>query len=284
MCHLGIFDVQFMCPICLKNVRIRVKAADTGEIRRVAIRHLDHVIIVSYDDRGLVRSLDAIRISHQSCDMVDRCPQCGKEICFSFPNENICEQAIVHSDHVVIIYSIRRRYFLEAIELVNEDKEEGYENIVSRICERTSIDYMAYILYKALIEEDKIIFVPKDIVDMLNDLFSKITELKRIVFLPSDTDIEYPTTTAFFKEVVKKLLKLSNQDVITRLNQTVLMLKKLVKMLAKSLREGKINMVCEVFVSINNRDLKETLLLLLREKISNQLYDVLNESCRGLEK
>ncbi len=207
------------------------KKLESGELDRVALVHGDHVLVVTYDYFNSIRSINVYKPYTNKGEKVVNCPVCGLEISFNLCSSSICEYAIVHDDHVLIIYATQNNYFLEEVRMVKEVQEIRKENTLSQIINEIGIELTAYIMYKVVIDELPIIIVPAKVQDMFEKLFKGSESLSRIKVISGLVNAHNVNLSnfgvRFFINFLQQHKNLSDPEFINRLDYISSFLRKM---------------------------------------------------------
>ena len=113
----------------------------------------------------------------------------------------------------------------------------------------------------------KIIYADEDVLNEINDLFNKITLLRRIQVIKGKYRVKDSLPLTYFKEILEEIMSVPEYEALEKLNKQLDFIKKLIETLEKSFKENPFR-AKQIFESIREEPLKSLLQRLLEEKYS----------------
>ncbi|MHA1675987.1 MAG: hypothetical protein ACTSU6_02300 [Candidatus Njordarchaeales archaeon] len=255
--------IRFLCPICHETIEIIPVKAKPGELKSVAIAHKDHVVVVDFDQNGAVRSINTVKVSKIEGKSNIKCPRCGKSLAIPENVSGVYQAAYVHEGHIAVLFLVHGQYYtVEVIEKAREVKRVKEKNFFHEIEEHISLDALADVLSRLFVWGDKIVYVPKEVIEPLRNLISKIPDSEKIEILTGPIKIENAPGKDYFLQEIKKLYDMPNDEIMYRFKSRVETLYKLADLLAALVR-----------LNISKSDLK----VFLDELKNTNRYDIVIE-------
>ena len=183
--------IRYFCQFCRKWREGIVPRVNQDELGTVAFHHGDHVVIVDYDFRGVIRSVNAIRIASEIEGKELKCNRCDRTIYVPLNVPRFLELAYVHGDHVAILYVFNENYFMiDVVDLYNENEIRLLGNTIKKIVSNISVRKFAEVLVRALILKECEIIVPREVIDLVRYVIMRLGELNLFILRSGESGAE----------------------------------------------------------------------------------------------
>lgn len=212
------------CPECGRLARIpRLYAPSLKGIKKVAVNHGNHFLVIGFDKYGVVRYFEIFQTLRQ-VPMISgvplKCSSCGKTIII--PSAiRYGRFAVDHHDHVLLIYKAGNKYEMEVIDVVKQVLGIPKQNIIRKILKYTSRREMAYILAKIIMDPGKMILVPQNIYDEIKYLIKKLFGKSNNVRVGYIKEKINSIPLDFLETKISEVEDLSDEEAISLLQDTI---------------------------------------------------------------
>jgi len=164
------------CPKCKQLVRVlRSYATGIEGIKKIAVRHIDHILVIGFDKYGVARNVYVydLRENFEAGSPIANCPRCNKEISVS-SSEHIDKFAVDHGDHVVVIFKVGKKFEITVIDKIEPFRGPPKVGIIRRIIRNIGKASLAGILLQVLLNPNDIIFAPASVEDDVRVFIKKL--------------------------------------------------------------------------------------------------------------
>ncbi len=258
----------FNCPVCKKPVVLNVETSDFQELRRIAIKHFDHILLIEYDMYATLRTLTTFKSVNINEGRKIICPKCQRVEYIPILTEELDRYAFDHGDHALLVYVIFGRIAYDIVDIIRIGKPTlPVKNIIRDIVEKVGSEYLASMLTEIIISGPKIIYADEEIFHKINELFNRIRILRRIQIIRGKYKIKEDLPLAYFKTVIEDIKNDPEYEALDKLNKQLDFVEKLIGTLEKSFKENPFR-AKQILDSIKEEPLKAILRRALEEKYS----------------
>lgn len=212
------------CPLCKKITKVpRLYASALKGIKKIAVNHGDHFLIIGFDKYGVVRYYDVFKklSSLASSESVKiKCPLCEKI-------ENIEKKltldkfSIDHGDHALLIYKVGDKFEVEVISVIGQVYGLPKHNVVKKILRYISDSEFAYIIIEMIKNPNSRIIVPQSIYEDMKFILKKIFGVTGNIKIGYAKRAMNTISLGFIKSKINDVIDLSDEEAISLIQDTI---------------------------------------------------------------
>ncbi len=212
------------CPLCKRITKVpRLYAPGLKGIKKIAVNHGDHFLIIGFDKYGVVRYYDIFKkmvFTRNPNSISITCKVCGERV-YIDNNISFDRFAIDHGDHVLLVYKVGSKLEVETIDVVKQVYGLPKHNIIKKILRHISREEFAYIILEFIKNPNSDILVPQNIYDdmklILKNIFGRTSNI-RVGYTRKILD---STPLDFISSKIREVEDLSDEEAISLLQDTI---------------------------------------------------------------
>ncbi|MGQ4891045.1 MAG: hypothetical protein ACP6IP_01005 [Candidatus Njordarchaeia archaeon] len=191
------------CPVCGKEIKYDDLPALETDIGLVAVDHVDHIVVIKYDDKGTIRDLSVYPIGIENHGgQAEKCPTCGKEILIPVPKQFPSEYLYNHGDHVVIVFlfdaDLYKIITMPLVKLKTYEENRFIRMLISKL----GVDGLSALLAQIALGESEEITVPADAIPYVEKLLEVLNK-ESMRIKPGDLPYMPQDYYLFFKKMIE---------------------------------------------------------------------------------
>jgi len=252
------------CPFCKRITRVpRLYAPSLKGIKKIAVNHDDHFLIIGFDKYGVVRYYDVfkkIEFVRIGDNIKIACPLCGRS---EFIDKNITFDrfSIDHGGHVLlvykvgVVYKVGEKLEIEIINVVRQVYSVPRHNMIKKILRYISRKEFAYIIVEMIRNPNSDIIVPQNIYEDVKFV------LKKIFGNASNIKVGYSKKTVnsipldFIESKISEVEDLSDEEAISLIQDTIELITSLKDSIVKIRKLYGINEACKYLFQLEKTNL-----------------------------
>ncbi|MGQ4891451.1 MAG: hypothetical protein ACP6IP_03080 [Candidatus Njordarchaeia archaeon] len=266
---------EILCEKCGRLVRYKDLPKLTKDVATVAIDHGDHFLLVKYDKYGIVRGADIYDKTHGEGEIAVEvtCPRCGKKEKV-YGNSLPFQLAIDHGEHALVINVIDVGLHLLDTYPIVKIVGRGIEEDVNWILNRLGVEKFASLLADLVLFEKKRVFVPKSIIQNVENLFSYLG-FPSAVIAPGMVAIQDERYMDYFKKILE--FREGRLD-LEKLKRSMYLLKALAQTIVNKLDNK--NEVRNILENMKNSEVFDIVIISIKNNYSEEVVRKLENALR----